>query len=1179
MPGASPEESLGYWAVRLNQGGVLGDRIVTTSRRGLERCINDPRTNTTNNHCGVRWQPVFTALMSTGDADSDGRADLFVPRAFAARLCVRRTVADPTDPGGENYEFWYPENPQSGQLDPDPGLVVSPLRDKYYGMYAPINNDTDGSQAGRFGGDFDPSAYFLDALRFVQTGENSFEVETTHTDIVRGQSSFDLYGDGLTDQIAYIGNPYTPSTTLPRIDAVSLVGSGLGPANLPDGTPVVDLETQRLSYVSENIGIGRIGPTTEAAPPQPASIEAAVDMPRLLELMITATNGLGDKAAWQHLPLGAGLSVSGLVVAGQPFYSIPVQRYTDARHYYFASSMPVVYSLLRSNGNGVDGNVGARTQFFTYAEAMVNHQGRGFQGFRQIAAYTATGGQAVDRELRTLTTFHQKFPLTGRTVSVAVAPSSRPSYPITHQADEWRCTLTTGQRQVCPGDGATPAAPQRATVYFPYLDRQVATTYDLVQAEAGISAPLSEVETINAASSGTTTSGWDAHGNLKDQIVMGRDLGSGTYPEGRFVEEHRRTTTRSYTANTTTWFLDRLASETVTTSISYNTSHAPPAGVSAPARTLTTTYDWNNDRTPNRQILQPGITGQEVTTAWCYRTAGVDCPSVPSGTNYGLPSSVVVRAPDAGTARRTSYTYSKNGIAAAADGYFVLTTANALGHVTTTERRPRDGGVSRAIAPNLTSALTTVDAFERPTLVEVRGTGNALIEPEARTALTRHDGSQCASEIGAVGGGGETYAAYCATTVKAGAPTTLSWHDQLGRTVKAAQRGFDGRFIVAKTEYDLMGTVQRQSMPRYADATSDQWQVRSYDRQGRLVRQTDPAADLAAGNGNRLTKHTYAGRRTTTRVQDSTLNEATPCAANTACYETRSYTNVLGLALYGIDAGGAATRTWVDPNGKAVGIQDNEGVLTRASFDARGRRTQSVDPDQGSWSFVNNGFDELVSQTDARQATTTVTQRDSLGRVRQLTRTPPTPLPTGMTNDVLVDEWTYDPPNGAGQLDTVLRKRGTTVGNAVQVWKETYGYEAATRRPSTITSTLDGEASPWTSGMTYDSNGREATRSFPSGLVVRTGYTSYGQMRQLSNNSSGAVYWTATAADAWGKVTAETFGNGLTGSHVWAASTGQAKQLQWKSGATPVERFDKGASGSSNIEVVLVNPRQEEWQS
>ena len=39
-------------------------------------------------------------------------------------------------------------------------------------------------------------------------------------------------------------------------------------------------------------------------------------------------------------------------------------------------------------------------------------------------------------------------------------------------------------------------------------------------------------------------------------------VGSGAYPDGRFVEEHRRATTRSYTTNTGTWFLDRLASET-----------------------------------------------------------------------------------------------------------------------------------------------------------------------------------------------------------------------------------------------------------------------------------------------------------------------------------------------------------------------------------------------------------------------------------------------------------------------------------------------------------------------------------------------------------------------------------------------------------------------------------------
>ncbi|HVJ61091.1 MAG TPA: hypothetical protein VM555_00025, partial [Tahibacter sp.] len=416
-----------------------------------------------------------------------------------------------------------------------------------------------------------------------------------------------------------------------------------------------------------------------------------------------------------------------------------------------------------------------------------------------------------------------------------------------------------------------------------------------------------------------------------------------------------------------------------------------------------------------------------------------------------------------------------------------------------------------------------------------------------------------------VGGGGETFAAYCATTVKAGAPTTLAWHDRLGRSVKAAQRGFDGRFVVTKTEYDLMGTVQRQSMPRYADATTDQWQVRSYDRQGRLVLQIDPATDLATGNGNRATKHTYAGRRTTTRVQDNTLNDATPCAAGTACYETKSYTNVLGNVMYGLDAGNMATRSWIDANGKVVGVRDNEGVLTRASFDARGRRTQSIDPDQGLWTYAYNGLDELVSETDARGAVMTVTQRDTLGRVQQTTRTPPTPLPVGMTGDVLVDEWAYDPPNGAGQIAAIVRKRGASVAGAVQVWKEEYGYETTTRRPSTITSTIEGEAATWTSGVTYDSSGREATRSYPSGLVVRTDYTAWGQVRQLSNQNSGAIYWTATATDAWGKVTAETFGNGLTGTHTWAGSTGQARQLQWKNGAATIERFDYAYDPLGNL--------------
>lgn len=90
---------------------------------------------------------------------------------------------------------------------------------------------------------------------------------------------------------------------------------------------------------------------------------------------------------------------------------------------------------------------------------------------------------------------------------------------------------------------------------------------------------------------------------------------------------------------------------------------------------------------------------------------------------------------------------------------------------------------------------------------------------------------------------------------------------------------------------------------------------------------------------------------------------------------------------------------------------------------------------RSNWSFVSNGLDEFVSQADARGAVTAVTQRDVPGRVSELTRTPPASLSAGMTNEVLIDEWSYDPANGAGEFDSLLRRRGTTVGNAVQVWK------------------------------------------------------------------------------------------------------------------------------------------------
>jgi hypothetical protein len=63
-----------------------------------------------------------------------------------------------------------------------------------------------------------------------------------------------------------------------------------------------------------------------------------------------------------------------------------------------------------------------------------------------------------------------------------------------------------------------------------------------------------------------------------------------------------------------------------------------------------------------------------------------------------------VSAPDLVAAlspnRTTSFTYTKDGTSAANDGYFVLTTKNALKQTTTTTHDARDGTVLKTADPN-----------------------------------------------------------------------------------------------------------------------------------------------------------------------------------------------------------------------------------------------------------------------------------------------------------------------------------------------------------------------------------------------------------------------------------------------------------------------------------------------
>jgi RHS repeat-associated protein len=1097
------------WIVRLNKGGTLGAAMATGNAMGLGTW-----GNTSSGGAPVGTNFRYSSRIAPIDVDSDGREELLVPVRIGAMFCSRYYVPPPPPPNDDCSRIDESTSLSAGDLPPCRTVTLCPVDPVSGNEIVPSNSDIFNAYARGSPG-WDQSTYVMHPLRFVvgavngTTGLPTITVQEVQKDLY-GDQVDDLYGDGLTDVLTSIGcadcvayaNNATPNT----------------PSTLPDGTSVSSLVNQAKLFANENVGIG----TQEVRPP---------------ELMHAVFNGVNDWAAWGYAPLGRPTQTG--TVQPLPLYTLGSGTpYVDARHHYFTSSMPVVEIMTQSSAAVPKDDytiaAGVRSRTFSYQEAMYHRLGRGFQGFRKITETTWVDDDLAARRQQVATTYHQKFPLTGKVQSVAMTDPAHPSTPYRTETWTWRCNRAN-RAELCPGDGSSPAAPAANTVYAPYLDRHLARDFDLASAESGVSALASEVDTVNAASAAATVSGWDAYGNLKDQIVTSRDGGSG----GTFVASQTVTTASTYAPDTTTWWLDKLAGRTVSTAISYASGHALPAGASAPARSLTTTYQWNADRTPHSQTVQPGVANQERVTNWGY-------PS-PS---YGLPTSLSVSGSAvAPSARTTLWTYTGDGTSTAVDGYFVLRTTNAAGQATRTERRPRDGGIAQTTDPNGLRTVFNVDAFGRTYRTDYFDAADGTLLPSQYTSWTACADGGCPGG-GYAEGAGEDYAAWRVTTTQAGQPATVTWYDKLGRVVKNVVSGFNGP-VVTRTEYDVMGTVKQTSTPHYVSQAPYWTTFDKYDRLNRVTQKTAPGAELSPTRGDVRTTYTYTGATTAIKIRAVSIPATCSSATNLCMDMTRSY-DVLGRlvkttqALNG-DANYATSKYWYDGAGNPVAAQDAEGYVTRASYDALGRRTQVFDPDAGTSNFTYDALGELLTRSDARGVLTT-SGYDALGRIVRRTAVPPASAPTGLASDTVLDTWSYDPANGVGQLATQKRLRGpnrTSPDANPEVWRESYAYEADTSRPSTTTTrNAEGAVQVFTATQHYDAYGRPDVHTYPSGLSVRRGYTDQGHLKRLGNEATGVEYWSASAANAWGHVTQESW-NSVSGSHVDYASTGQTYRKSW----------------------------------
>lgn len=1104
------------WMLRYNRGGILGQSYNLNTSVGLAGCGDS--TPLGNQRCAEVWQPWQGQHLQPSDSDGDGRSELLFPTAFAANMCVLRPVDNGLCPGGDGtgpacWERWVcPEDPVTAALPPQITRVSSDIDNN--GFPETIRGEVTVGTHTIGWPDF--STYKMSALRISEAANGTPLVSTVVTGKLSGAVQLgedDLYGDGHTDQLLL---------TSPEFGSRDEFGI---PVEKGDGTVIPESQSPRTLAGGLPILTGKVLVNENEGPAALKNPDGIT--PQTQDMLAMVTDGFGQQVVWTYSPLAG---EAGRTAGMTPLYTVPMvasQRYIDEHHIYFTSSMPVVSEMIQSDGIG-----GLRSWRYGYGEAIYNTQGRGFQGFRTIIEEDVLAG------LRTTTTFHQKFPLTSQPERVVVNPISRTGEDgaISKEQYTWRCDRANrANANACVPVFGVP------TRYFPFLDTKESWTYDATTAAAGgTPATLGYTQEVaasdaNCTASFASASGYDANGNLTARTVHSRDFGAGT-ASGTSNRLDRQCVRESstYAIDTANWWLDKLTAKQAVTQVTWDASQHPlPAGTSNPANTVSSSYVWNTNRTLSTETVQSGVANQQRVTAYTY----------PTTNNYGLPTGVAVSASgDANGTRSTGTSYT-------ADGYFPLAVVNALGHSATTSVRARDGQPNSVTDANGLRTLIDYDAFGMAIKKRFRGATDAVyLAPDERTAVTRCSVTGCWTPI----------EQYQVMTVQDGSPERLTRHDSLGRVWLEAQKGMDGEWVNVFSEYLPRGQLKYRTEPFRGGDTLTYTFFAYNDILGRMTQKIVPKQG-EDGRGDMVTTYSYAGRTTNIQVKGSAD------APGVLGLNLSRTTDSLGRYVETRDALNGRTRFWYESNGNVAAIEDANGVVTKANYNAIGQRVSVNDPNQGSWGFAYNALGEVLAQSDARGIVTQISY-DKLGRPQWRTAT--VDVTGDNVADSVVDHWNYDPANAKGApLDDARTINGVLERSTTQT------YDSLARPvQSDVTQALTSGTQNYRTRIKYDSYyGRPVGQEFPNGEAVQVLYSIYGHALAEKEPVSGIEYHRLNSTNARGQATQETFGNGVVLNPQYQLQTGQLTGLTYSKSATNLRQLSYGYDVFGNLKRQSLN--------
>ena len=428
-----------------------------------------------------------------------------------------------------------------------------------------------------------------------------------------------------------------------------------------------------------------------------------------------------------------------------------------------------------------------------------------------------------------------------------------------------------------------------------------------------------------------------------------------------------------------------------------------------PNITRTSRFAYNNKGLLKSETIEPN-TKKALTTTYKYDSFGNKIKATTSAS--GIAS------------RSTTTEYSANG-------KFSIKTTNALGHSETKTFDAKTGNILTLTGPNSLTTTWQYDTLGRKKL-EIRANGTITstnyqwAEDESPNSL------------------------YKITTTTSGSSSKTTYFDAFNRKVREQHTGFDGRKINSDTYYDNLGRVDRASLPYFTDEQG-YFITTQYDAIGRLTSSTKPA-----DYGNTATNST-------------TYNGFITINTNALGYQKTTTKNAIGKIIR-IDEPKSA---WLTHQHDAIGnlTQTNVGgVTTTMTYDNRGNKISMNDPDMGRWTYTYNALSELISQTDAKNQTSTTTY-DKLGRMTQRVEN------EGTTN------WQYDTAtNGIGKLAQVTAPLG---------YKKEHSYDSLGR---VITTTTHANNQSFNIQNQYDQYSRLSTQTRPQNFKVENVYNQYGYL-------------------------------------------------------------------------------------